>query len=137
MYQKHTIIINRLSNLKDRARFQMTLARSEVVIDGVEMVYHVVSRCVRRAFLCGMDNYTGKSYEHRKEWVRSRLEDLAAGFAMEICAYTVMSNHIHLILRTRPDWSREWTNEEMAQRWLSIFPKRRGALIQGHPPFGE
>ena len=125
MYQKHTIIINRLSNLKDRARFQMTLARSEVVIDGVEMVYHVVSRCVRRAFLCGMDNYTGKSYEHRKEWVRSRLEDLAAGFAMEICAYTVMSNHIHLILRTRPDWSREWTNEEMAQRWLSIFPKRR------------
>ena len=50
----------------------MTVARSEVVIDGVEMVYHVVSRCVRRAFLCGVDHYSSKSYEHRKEWVRSR-----------------------------------------------------------------
>ena len=103
----------------------MTVARSEVVIDGVEMGYHVVSRCVRRAFLCGMDHYSWKSYEHRKEWVRSRLVELAAGFAIEVCAYAVMSNHVHLILRTRPDWPGEWTNEEMARRWLSIFPKRR------------
>ena len=103
----------------------MTVARSEVVVDGVEMGYHVVSRCVRRAFLCGMDHYSGKSYEHRKEWVRSRLVELAAGFAIEVCAYAVMSNHVHLILRTRPDLPREWANEGMARRWLSIFPKRR------------
>ena len=72
-----------------------------------------------------MDHYSGKSYEHRKEWVRSRLVELAAGFAIEVCAYAVMSNHVHLILRTRPDWPREWTNEGMARRWLAIFPKRR------------
>ena len=103
----------------------MVVARSEVVIDGVEGVYHVVSRCVRRAFLCGEDAYSGQSYEHRKDWVRARLEELADGFAIEVCAYTVMSNHVHVVLRTRPDWPEEWTNEEMARRWLSIFPRRR------------
>ena len=51
----------------------MPVARKEVVVDGVEGVYHVVSRVVRRAFLMGEDPYTGKSFEHRKEWVRSRL----------------------------------------------------------------
>lgn len=109
----------------------MVVARSEVVIDGVEGGYHVVSRCVRRAFLCGEDAYSGQSYEHRKDWVRSRLEELAAGFAIEVCAYAVMSSHVHIVLRTRPDWPEEWTNEEMARRWLSIFPKRRDF---GHSP---
>ena len=103
----------------------MVLARSEVVTDGVEGVYHVVTRCVRRAFLCGEDDYTCQSYEHRKEWVRHRLEELASGFAIEVCAYSVMSNHAHIILRTRPDWPEDWTDREMAGRWLPIFPRRR------------
>lgn len=103
----------------------MVVARSEVVFEGIEGVYHVVSRCVRRAFLCGKDAYSGNSYEHRKEWVRSRLEELADGFAIEVCAYSAMSNHVHIVLRTRPDWPEEWTDEEIARRWLSIFPKRR------------
>ena len=80
----------------------MVLARSEGVIDGVEGGYHVVTWCVRRAFLCGEDDYTGRSYEHRKEWVRDRLEELASGFAIEICAYSIMSNYVHVVLRTRP-----------------------------------
>ena len=103
----------------------MVLARREVVTDGVEGAYHVVTRCVRRAFLCGVDDYTGRSYEHRKKWVRERLEALASGFAIEVCAYSVMSNHLHIVLRTRPDWTAEWSVQETARRWLSIFPKRR------------
>ena len=31
--------------------------------------YHYVSRCVRRAFLCGVD---WRSYEHRREWVEPK-----------------------------------------------------------------
>ncbi|WP_407820410.1 Type I secretion system protein TolC [Shewanella algae] len=40
--------------------------------------YHCISRCVRRTFLCGVDDYSGKSYEHRRDWVESRLLELAA-----------------------------------------------------------
>ena len=75
----------------------MAIARSEVVIDGVEAVYHCISRCVRRAFLCGTDTYSGKSYEHRKEWIRLRIQELAAGYAVEVSAYAVMSNHLHVV----------------------------------------
>ncbi|MFH0919520.1 MAG: hypothetical protein V1913_04105, partial [Fibrobacterota bacterium] len=103
----------------------MTIARSEIVTDGVEGIFHCVSRCVRRAFLCGNDPYTGRSFEHRKEWVQARLELLANSFALEIFAFAVMSNHLHVVLRTRPDWAESWSEEETARRWLLVFPKRR------------
>ena len=70
----------------------MATARSEVVTDGVEAIYHCISRYVRRAFLCGTDTYSGKSYEHRKDWIRLRIQELAAGYRVEVSAYAVMSN---------------------------------------------
>jgi len=79
---------------------------------------------VRRAFLCGVDEYSGNDYEHRKEWVRRRLQQLAQAFAVEVLAYAVLSNHAHEVLRNRPDIAAEWTADEVARRWLSIFPTR-------------
>lgn len=100
-------------------------ARSEYLVPGSVQIVHVIQRCVRRAFLCGTDEFTGVSFEHRRAWIRERLEFLASVFAIDCLTYTVLSNHMHLILRSRPDLVQEWSDEEVARRWLRLFPVRR------------
>lgn len=100
-------------------------ARGEVIDPAEIQVVHCIERCVRRAFLCGEDPLTGESFEHRREWIRHRLEFLASVFAVDCLTYTVMHNHIHLVLRSRPDVLATWSDEEVARRWLRLFPKRR------------
>ena len=101
------------------------LARYDVLDPGEVQVLHCVQRCVRRALLCGEDSFTGQSFEHRREWIRARLESLASVFGIDCLTYTVLSNHLHLVLRSRPDVVSTWTDEEVARRWLRLFPKRR------------
>jgi REP element-mobilizing transposase RayT len=87
--------------------------------------YHLIQRCVRRAFLCGEDRFSGQSYEHRRGWIRDRLEFLASVFGIDCLTYTVLSNHLHLVLRSRPDVVAQWSDQEVARRWLRLFPHRR------------
>ena len=49
-------------------------ARGKSMDPAKVQVFHTVQRCVRRAFLCGEDAVSGKSYDHRKQWIRERLE---------------------------------------------------------------
>jgi REP element-mobilizing transposase RayT len=100
----------------------MAVPRKEVVADGQTGVYHCISRCVRRAFLCGFDKYLNRSFEHRKEWIKDRLQLLVSNFAVDLASYSVMSGHIHIIIRTDPDRVSDWTDEDIARRWLTIFP---------------
>ncbi|MCU7945704.1 MAG: hypothetical protein KZQ72_03515 [Candidatus Thiodiazotropha sp. (ex Cardiolucina cf. quadrata)] len=65
--------------------------------------YHCVSRCVRRAFLCGNDSHTGKSFEHRREWIQQRLIELADIFAIDLGGYAIINIHKHqLVIGMRP-----------------------------------
>ena len=99
--------------------------RREVLAEGEIQVVHCVNRCERRGFLCGTDELTGKDYEHRRQWIRNRLEFLAGVFAMDVLGFSVMSNHLHVILRNRPDVVKTWSDEEVARRWWNLFPSRR------------
>lgn len=76
---------------------------------------------MRRAFLCGEDSLTGKNYEHRKAWVIERLRELADIFAIDICAYAVMSNHYHLVLRVDIAKADAWEPTKVAERWEQLF----------------
>src|SRR5271166_5777021 len=69
--------------------------RAEVVVADEIGVYHCVQRVVLRAFLCGVDPLSGNSYDHRRTWIRDRLESLAGLFGLEIAAFAVLSNHVH------------------------------------------
>jgi REP element-mobilizing transposase RayT len=112
----------------------MALPRSKYVQEGKEGVYHCFSRCVRRAFLYGFDPLTQRDYSHRKAWLVDRLRQLASIFAVEVCAYAVMGNHYHTILRTRPDIVTRWSDKEVATRWLTLFPRKDGLRGVAEPP---
>ncbi|MFM8584502.1 MAG: transposase [Planctomycetaceae bacterium] len=102
--------------------------RSEVFEPGEIGTYHLINRCVRQAFLCGVDEVSGRSYEHRKGWVKHRLALLSSAMAVDVLGFCVMSNHIHAIVRNRPDVASQWSPAEIARRWLIIYPPGRSAL---------
>ena len=83
--------------------------------------YHCVSRCVRRTHLCGIDKYTGQSYEHRRQWVEDRLLFLGSVFSVDICAFAVMNNHTHVVLHADKVQANSWSNEEVLNRWHKLF----------------
>jgi len=103
----------------------MTIARKEIVKPNKEAFYHCIARCVRRAFLCGYDRFTGNNYDHRKMWIKKRIKLLSEIFLIDVCGYAVMSNHLHIILRTRPDLIKKLEDEDVVKRWLRLFPKGR------------
>jgi len=109
-------------------------ARGEDIDPAKVQVLHCTHRCVRRAFLCGYDEVSKQSFEHRRVWIRQRLEFLASIFAIECITYAVLSNHLHLVLRTRPDIVAKWSDREVATRWLRLFPGRRRKDGSPEPP---
>ncbi len=88
-------------------------------------VVHTVQRCVRRAFLAGPDERTKIDYSHRRQWIREKLQALASVYAIDVLNYAILSNHVHLVIRNRPDVVKGWSEEELAVRWLRAFPGTR------------
>jgi putative transposase len=81
--------------------------------------YHCVSRCVRRAFLCGEEN--GRSFEHRRQWMEDSIHVFSELFAIDICAYAVMSNHTHLVLHVAKEKADALSTEDVIQRWHRLY----------------
>ncbi|MEI8592600.1 transposase [Photobacterium sp. Hal280] len=98
----------------------MTTARNQQICLEATAYYHCVSRCVRRAFLCGLDEGSGVSYEHRRSWVEDRLFALAKVFCIDLCAYAIMSNHYHLVLHIHKAKADSLSDSDVIDRWLSF-----------------
>ena len=101
----------------------MTQSRQSQVSLSDTSYYHCLSRCVRRAYLCGEDKYTEKSFEHRRQWVVERMHCLASLFNINICAYALMSNHYHLVLHIDEQQNESLTDEEVCERWCQLYSK--------------
>lgn len=82
--------------------------------------YHVISRCVRRARLCGFDQFTGLNFDHRKDWIEQRILFLSKIFSVGVFAYAVMNNHYHLVIKLDPQQTKGWTKDEILKRWEKL-----------------
>jgi hypothetical protein len=99
----------------------MTQARSKQVSLQDTRYYHLISRCVRRAYLCGEDSHTKQSFEHRRQWMVDRIRFLTTVFAIDVAAYAVMSNHYHLVVYIDESEALAWSEEEVCQRWQQLY----------------
>jgi REP element-mobilizing transposase RayT len=96
----------------------MTVARAHLVDASVTRWYHCVTRCVRRAFLLG------EGPHDRKEWIEKRLEERAQIFGLAVGGFSVLDNHLHLLLRLDPEIANGWSDEDVVRRWGRLFPPR-------------
>lgn len=112
----------------------MPRARSQQISLDDTPYYHCVSRCVRRAFLCGEDPISGESFEHRRGWIEKRLLFLASVFAIDICAYAIMSNHLHVVLHINQQKAVNWSTLDVLKRWHKLH---KGTLFTQQYVRGE
>ena len=113
----------------------MATPRGHIVDDEAVGTYHCISRCVRKAMLCG------EGLEHRRTWIENRIADLQGAMAIDLTAWHVMANHMHLVVTTRPDIVREWSDREVAERHLRMCPgrwrRRRKGIPVDQPPTSD
>lgn len=101
------------------------IVRAEIFNPNEVACLHVMARVCRRCFLLGNDPITQKNFDHRKTWVEDQLHIQAAHFGIDLISFAIMSNHMHFVLRSRPDVVETWNETEVARRWLMICPRRK------------
>lgn len=99
----------------------MTVPRGQQISLDHTAYYHCTTRCVRRAFLCGKDRFSGRSFDHRKRWMEDRLITLSKAFAIDLLAYAIMSNHYHVVLRINIALAKNWSDDDIKTRWGTLF----------------
>jgi len=71
--------------------------------------------------LCGDDKFTGQNFDHRKQWLVDKITLLSSVFAIDLCAYSIMSNHYHLVLKVDNVAALQWSDKDVGQRWMQLF----------------
>ncbi|MCP4254170.1 MAG: transposase [Candidatus Scalindua sp.] len=99
----------------------MTQSRESLISLSDTPYYHCISRCVRRAFLCGEDRFSGQSFEHRRQWVVERIRYLTDVFSIEVGAYAILSNHYHIVLYVNEREIEDCSDSEICERWSRIY----------------
>lgn len=99
----------------------MTIPRSCLVDTPTTPYYHCIGRCVPRVFLSGHDRLSARCFEHRRDWVRNKLSELTNVFAIDVCAYAIMSNHYHLVLKLDTGQAQNWSLDDVLERWSALF----------------
>jgi hypothetical protein len=94
----------------------MTMPHSQLVDTSLTRWYHCITRCVRRAFLLG------EGRADRKQWIENRLEELAQVFAISVGDFSVLENHLHVLVRLDPEQATSWSDEDVVQHWGRLFP---------------
>ena len=97
--------------------------------------YHCVSRCVRRAFLCGKDSVSGRSYEHRRHQTEHDLLRLASIFFIDVAAFAVLSNHYHLVLHVDAEAAKDVDSKDIVRRWHQLCKPKEVSqnFVDGEP----
>lgn len=108
---------------KPRMDQPMTVPRSQQISLDHTPYYHCTSRCVRRAFLCGRDRYSGNDYAHRRQWLEDRLVFLSEVFAIDLLAYAIMSNHYHVVVKLNAEKAAAWSDDEVQERWSNLYAR--------------
>ena len=93
----------------------MTMPRRQLVDVSVTRYCHFISRCVRRACLCG------EGVTHRRAWIEARLELLAKNFAVSVCGFAILDNHLHVLCRLDPGVADGWSDDEVVRRWSAVY----------------
>lgn len=65
------------------------------------------------------------------------LAELLGSFAIDLHAYAVMSNHVHLVLRPRPDKVASMSTERVARLGMGLMPVRTGIADEKLPVTAE
>ena len=99
----------------------MTQPRNRLVNYTATTKYLITCRCVRRAFLCGKDEYTNQDYEHRRGWLEDILLNLPTIFSIDIASYAIMSNHFHLVISVDTEKVKSWSRNEIIKRWHKLY----------------
>ena len=65
--------------------------RKDQMDPAVVETHHLWSRCVRRAFMMGVDSYDHKDYSYRRDWLEALIEYQASVFAVDVGSYNITS----------------------------------------------